>query len=93
MMVYQDKIMFEIYRDNTYSKEIRVVYFSELNEHNKDVEIDRAMRGDHIFDGYFLTLKKERAMKNIETVVGRLNNSEELDSEDLKEQLAEILVN
>ena len=49
---FKDKIMFEIYKENVYSGEYRVVYFSELDDHNKDKEIDRAMKGDHFFDGF-----------------------------------------
>ncbi len=92
-MAFQDKIMFEIYRDNTYSREYRVVYFSELNEHNKDTEIDKAMLGDHVFDGYILSLKKERAMKNIDNLVNRLNETEQVDPEFIKNELAEFLAN
>ena len=91
-MMHQDKIMFEIYRDNTYSKEYRVVYFSELNAHNRDKEIDRAMLGDHYYDGYFLTLKKERAMRDIDGVVDRLNTAGDMDLDELKRELSEILI-
>jgi hypothetical protein len=91
-MMHQDKIMFEIYRDNTYSKEYRVVYFSELNDHNRDKEIDRAMLGDHYYDGYFLTLKKERAMRDIDGVVDRLNTAGDMDLDELKRELSEILI-
>lgn len=84
--------MFEIYRDNTYSKEFRVVYFSELNDHNRDKEIDRAMLGDHFYDGFFLTLKKERAMRDIEQVVSRLNTGDSFNRDDLKQALSEILI-
>jgi len=90
--MHQDKIMFEIYRDNTYSKEYRVVYFSELNDHNRDKEIDRAMLGDHYYDGYFLTLKKERAMRDIDGVVDRLNTAGDMDLDELKRELSEILI-
>ena len=90
--MHQDKIMFENYRDNTYSKEYRVVYFSELNDHNRDKEIDRAMLGDHYYDGYFLTLKKERAMRDIDGVVDRLNTAGDMDLDELKRELSEILI-
>ena len=65
---YKGKIMFEIYKEKAYTGVYRVVYFSELDDHNKDIEIDRAMKGDHFFDGFILTLKKERAMKQIEDI-------------------------
>ena len=40
---FKDKIMFEIYKANDYTDEYRVVYFSELDDHNRDKEIDNAM--------------------------------------------------
>ena len=88
---YKGKIMFEIYKEKTYTGVYRVVYFSELDDHNKDIEIDRAMKGDHFFDGFILTLKKERAMKQIEDIVSRLNEGETLDDQYLNKQLREFL--
>ena len=88
---HNDKIMFEIYKENTYSKEYRVVYFTELNEDNKEREIDRAMKGDHVLDGYILSIKKYRAMKQIEDIIQRLNDGETLDVQYLKKQLKEFL--
>ena len=88
---HNDKIMFEIYKENTYSKEYRVVYFTELYEDNKEREIDRAMKGDHVFDGYILSIKKYRAMKQIEDIIQRLNDGETLDVQYLKKQLKEFL--
>ena len=72
---FKDKIMFEIYKANDYSNEYRVVYFSELDDHNRDKEIDRAMKGDHYFDGFIFTLKKERAMKQLQDIVCLLYTS------------------
>ncbi len=83
--------MFEIYKEKAYTGEYRVVYFSELDDHNKDIEIDRAMKGDHFFDGFILTLKKERAMKQIEDIVYRLNEGETLDDQYLNKQFREFL--
>ncbi len=88
---FKDKIMFEIYKENVYSGEYRVVYFSELDDHNKDKEIDRAMKGDHFFDGFILTLKKDRAMKKIEDILEKLNDGETLDDHYMNKQLEEFL--
>ena len=90
---FKDKIMFEIYKANDYSNEYRVVYFSELDDHNRDKEIDRAMKGVHYFDGFIFTLKKERAMKQLQDIVDRLNGGESLNSEHLEKQLEEFLAN
>ena len=44
MLFESDKIMFEIYRETEYTGRYRVVYFTELQEHNKESEINRALR-------------------------------------------------
>ena len=36
MAMESDKIMFEVYREGTYTGKYRVVYYTELNEHNKE---------------------------------------------------------
>ena len=88
---FKDKIMFEIYKANDYTDEYRVVYFSELDDHNRDKEIDNAMKGDHYFDGFILTLKKERAMKQIEDILEKLNDGETLDDHYMNKYLEEFL--
>ena len=40
-----DKIMFEVYKEATYSGRYRVVYFTELLDHNKESEIDGGRGG------------------------------------------------
>lgn len=49
------KVMFEIYRDSDFNGKFKVVYFTELGEHDKEKEIEDAMRGEHIFDGFCRT--------------------------------------
>jgi hypothetical protein len=44
-----DKVMFEIYRE-PYQGLYRVVYFTELQDHNKETEINRAMAIGRILD-------------------------------------------
>ena len=88
---FKDKIMFEIYKANDYTDEYRVVYFSELDDHNRDKEIDNAMKGNHFFYGFILTLKKERAMKQIEDILEKLNDGETLDDQYVNKQLEEFL--
>ena len=36
-----DQVMFEIYREAGYDRRFKVVYFTELNEHNRETEINR----------------------------------------------------
>jgi hypothetical protein len=86
-----EKIMFEIYREASYNRRYKVVYFTELNEHNKETEINRAMAGDHFFDGFLSELKKDEAKAIIERVLERLNSGERVRPEELERELAEYL--
>lgn len=45
MLFESDKVMFEIYRETEYTGKYRVVYFTELQDHNKETEINHAMAG------------------------------------------------
>src|SRR5689334_7170547 len=47
-----DKIMFEIYKDVARNGDYRVIYFTELDDHNREAEINRAANGEHIYDGF-----------------------------------------
>jgi hypothetical protein len=71
-----EKVMFEIYRDPTYGGRYRVVYFTELEDHNKEQEFNRALRGDHFFDGYLRAYGKHEAKELINGFLERLNNGE-----------------
>ncbi|HWP42312.1 MAG TPA: hypothetical protein VNO14_03685 [Blastocatellia bacterium] len=86
-----DKIMFEVYREASYNRRYKVVYFTELNEHNKETEINRAMAGEHFFDGFLSGSRKDEAKAIIEGVLERLNNGEAVQPEELERQLAEYL--
>jgi len=82
-----DKIMFEIYRETTYSGQYRVVYFTELQDHNKETEISRAMAGEHFLDGFIKTYRKDQAKELIERIISRLNEGEKLSREDAAKEL------
>ncbi len=82
-----DKIMFEIYREATYSGQYRVVYFTELQDHNKESEINRAMAGEHFYDGFIRTFKKDQAKETITQLLARLNSGETLTVDDVAETL------
>ena len=83
-----DRIMFEIYRETTYSGRYRVVYFTELNDHNRDTEINRALAGEHFFDGFIGSVRKEEAKRIIEAAVSQLNTGQTVDPETLAAALA-----
>ena len=71
-----DKTLFEIYRDAAGT--FRVVYFTELDAHERDHEIERAMSAAHVFDG-FLRAGDRNAKACVTELVGRLNAGEHLD--------------
>jgi len=82
-----DRIMFEIYKEATYSGQYRVVYFTELQDHNKEHEISRAMAGEHFYDGFIKNYGKDRAKDTIEKLLARLNSGETLSADDVAREL------
>jgi hypothetical protein len=83
-----DKIMFEIYKEATYSARYRVVYFTELQDYNKETEINRAMAGEHFYDGFIRQYRKDQAKAAIDGIIDRLNQGERLGKEDVDNALA-----
>jgi hypothetical protein len=81
MAFESDKTMFEVYRETTYGSRYRVVYFTELQDHNKEFEINRAMAGEHFLDGFIRDLHKEEAKAVIDALLDRMNNGERLTPE------------
>ncbi|KXK44572.1 MAG: hypothetical protein UZ05_CHB002002582 [Chlorobi bacterium OLB5] len=86
-MFESDKIMFEIYRDKHYNEKFHVVYYTELNEHNKHIEINRAMAGESYFDGFIRDYKKDEAKQIIEDIVKQLNEGKTVEKADIREKL------
>lgn len=78
MAFESDKVMFEIYRDTGYTGRYRVVYFTELQDHNKETEINHALAGEHFYDGFLKDHRKEEAKQIIEGLLARLNSGERL---------------
>ena len=90
-MMEADKVMFEIYRESTYTGKYQVVYFTELNEHNKEYEINRAMAGEHFYDGFIKNYRKDEAKEIIDSLLKRMNDGEKLTSNDIETALAKHL--
>ena len=84
------QIMYEIYRESGYNGRYRVVYFTELNDHNKETEINRALAGEHVHDGFIREWRKERAKALIEEFIERLNEGIKVDPAQLESALQEI---
>jgi len=81
--------MFEIYRETEYTGKYRVVYFTELQDHNKETEINHALAGEHYFDGFIKNFRKDEAKEIIVSILGRLNNGESIDPQDVERALGE----
>ena len=81
MVRISDRIMFEIYRESDFNKDFRVVYYTELHESNKEFEINRALSGIHVYDGFFRDSSSNEAKKTISDVIARLNGGEKLDED------------
>ena len=89
MPMESDKVMFEIYRESSYNRKYRVIYFTELNEHNKEYEINRALSGEHFYDGFIRNFKKDDAKHVIDDLLKRMNSGETLTPQEFERALAE----
>lgn len=85
------KVMFEVYREEAYNRRYRVVYFTELNDHNRETEFNRAMAGEHFFDGFILESTKKESKRIIADILRRLDDGEALTPQDVERELAEHL--
>jgi hypothetical protein len=88
MIFESDKTMFEIYREGDFNKKFRVVYFTELDEHNKEAEINHALLGEPIFSGFLRDDMKSQGRMIIDEMIKEMNESgETLGEEDISEKL------
>ena len=85
--------MFEVYRETTYTSKFRVVYFTELQDHNKESEINRAMAGEHFLDGFIKDFHKEDAKGVIDSLLVRMNSGEQMTPQQFFSELGEHLAN
>jgi len=83
----EKRVMFEIYREVDHAGKYRVVYFTELGEHERELEIGAAFRGDHVFDGFILTRERAQAKQVINGIIDRLNGGEPVAPADIARQL------
>jgi hypothetical protein len=92
MAFESDKTMFEIYREKEFNKKFKVVYYTELTEHNKEAEINHALNGETIFDGFIKDISKERGKVLIKELVDEMNSGAKvLEKEEIKNRLGECL--
>jgi hypothetical protein len=91
MAMESDKVMFEIYREAAYTGKYRVVYYTELNENNKEWEINRALSGEHFYDGFIKNYRKDEAKDIVDAILKRLNDGEKLTPADIESALTEFI--
>lgn len=82
-----DKIMFEIYKDIARNGDYQVIYFTELDDHTREVEINRAANGEHVFDGFIRNRGKDQAKLVVGAIVERLNRGEQIAADEIEKEL------
>lgn len=93
MAFESDKTMFEIYREKDFNRKFRCIIYTELNEHNKHSEINKAMDGESVFDGFLKDLTKKEGKLILTEIINEMNQREEAYSqEEIKERLKDFLV-
>jgi hypothetical protein len=85
------KIMFEIFRER-HDGGYRVVYYTELGEHQKDYALAEAMNGEYVYSGYILHRDRDRAKSAVDELLVRLNHGEQLSEVDIESQLQTVCV-
>jgi hypothetical protein len=89
MAFESEKVMFEIYREKTYTGKYRVVYYTELQDHERDWEISRAMAGESFYDGFLKNHHLDAGKVVIERFIERLNQGERVDPAEVGAALRE----
>jgi hypothetical protein len=90
-MLEANRIMFEIYREESYNRRFKVVYFTELTDHNKETEINRALAGEHYYDGFLREYRKDEAKAIINRFIEKMNSGEQMPPEQLEQELHDYL--
>lgn len=85
------KIMFEVYREGGYDRRYRVVYFTELNDHNRDTELNRCLAGTSFYSSFLREDARKEARVVINKAIERLNEGEDLAPSDLEAELGPYL--
>lgn len=91
-MLESNRIMFEIYREESYNRRYKVVYFTELSDHNKETEINRALAGEHYLDGFLREYKKDEAKAIINQFLEKMNSGEQIQPAQLEQALGDHLL-
>ena len=84
------RTLFEIYRAPDEPMPFRVVYYTELDDQTRDVEIARAMVGESLYHGFLLDARKDVAKPRIESLLRRLNAGERVAPECIRQELLDV---
>jgi hypothetical protein len=90
-MFAHQRVLFEIYREARYDRRYRVVYFTELNEHEREREIAHVLAGDHFHDGFLRADALPEAKRTIGRFLQRLNSGEVVEAAVVAQALREYL--
>ena len=85
------KIMFEVYREGGYDRRYRVVYFTELNDNNRDTELNRCIAGTSFYSSFLKEETRKEARMVINKALERLNDGEDLSPSQLEAELGTLL--
>lgn len=92
MAFESDKTMFEIYREKEFNKKFKVVYYTELTEHNKEAEINHAIAGETIYDGFIRDVSKEKGKIIIKEMIDEMNSMQSsIEKDEIVKRLEECL--
>ncbi|HEX2328193.1 MAG TPA: hypothetical protein VHN74_05690 [Candidatus Angelobacter sp.] len=91
-MEEEKRIMFEIYREPEDNGSYRVVYFTELGEHEREIEIGNALRGNHVFDGYILSRDRWEAKQAIGRILDELNRGARMGANEIELELKGFVI-
>jgi hypothetical protein len=86
----EKKTMFEIYKEAA-GGEYKVVYFTELDDHTREMEISSALKGQHVFDGFILNQEKLRAKRAVRNIIDRLNQGESILPNEIERELKQFM--
>jgi hypothetical protein len=94
-MAVDDRTMFEIYRETDYNRAFHSIFYTDLDEHEREREIAKAASGETVFTGYIHDDRKELARARIDGIVDELNASddddERMDAAEIARRLADVL--
>ena len=91
MVFESEKVMFEIYKETVYNGHYRVVYFTELGDHNKEGDINHAMAGEHYYDGFINNFRRVEAKQVIRKILQRLNDGEQVSVKEIDNELQPVM--